>query len=126
MMENLSREPVSEDGKKIIGFGLAGAIVTGFLASACCIGPLVLVSLGISSAGALVALGPYRPYFMVLTLFFLAGAFYLTYRKPKVADGESDETCCNNKKLQKIMLWIAAVFSLAVLFLPQIMLALLD
>lgn len=113
-------------GKKLIGFGLVGAVISGFLASACCIGPLLLVFLGIGSAGALTALEPYRPIMMVLTFLFLGLAFYVTYRKPKVAGEVSD--CCSprRKKVQKIMLWIATLFSLAMLFSPQIMLTLLD
>lgn len=127
MKETPSREPTSQEGKRLIRFGLAGAIVAGILASACCIGPLLLVFLGISSAGALVALEPYRPYFMVLTLVFLAGAFYATYRKPKATDCP-DGTCCTyrNKRVQKTMLWIATIVTLGMLFFPQILLTLLD
>ncbi len=128
MTENSPQGPISANGKKTISFSLAGAIVAGFLASACCIGPLVLVFLGISSAGALVALEPYRPYFMILTLVFLSGAFYVTCRKPKVVDCETEEACCKSgsKKFQKILLWIATLFALAMLFFPQILLTLLD
>jgi mercuric ion transport protein len=118
----------SPGGKRLIGFGLIGAVVSGFLASACCIGPLLLVFLGIGSAGALTALEPYRPFMMALTLLFLSVAFYLVYRKPKAADCEADEACCKNgsRKVQKILLWIATVFALAMLFSPQILLVLLD
>lgn len=41
----------------------AAAVFTGLLASACCIGPLVLAILGIGGAGLLVKFEPYRPYF---------------------------------------------------------------
>lgn len=118
----------SPEGKRLFGFGLVGAVVSGFLASACCIGPLLLVSLGIGSAGALTALEPYRPYLMALTFLFLGGAFYLVYRKPKAADCVADAACGKNgiRKVQKILLWVAALFSLAMLFSPQILLALLD
>lgn len=115
-------------GKRLIGFGLVGAVVSGFLASACCIGPLLLVFLGIGSAGALTALEPYRPFMMALTLLFLGGAFYLVYGKPKAADCAADAACGKNdsRKAQKLLLWIAALFYLAMLFSPQILLALLD
>lgn len=124
----MSMDSESPKEKRFIGISLVGAVVSGFLASACCIGPLLLVFLGIGSAGALTALEPYRPYMMVLTVLFLGGAFYLTYRKPKAAGCEENDVCCKNggRKFQKIMLWIAAVFALAMLFSPQILLALLD
>src|SRR5215467_6813043 len=49
-----------------------GALLTGgiaaILASACCLGPLVLLTLGVSGAwiGNLTALEPYRPVFIVI------------------------------------------------------------
>ncbi len=123
-METMETSPPNE--KKLLGFGLIGAVITGFLASACCIGPLLLVFLGIGSAGALAALEPYRPFFMAATLLFLGGGFYFTYRKPKM-DCE-DSACCTrgDKKIQKILLWLATLFALLMLFFPQIMPLILD
>ncbi len=112
--------------KKLLGFGLLGAIITGFLASACCIGPLLLVFLGIGSAGALATLEPYRPFFMIVTLLFLGAGFYFTYRKPKATC--PDSACCagGDKKVQKILLWLATLFALLMLFFPQLMPLILD
>ncbi|PNU20488.1 mercury transporter MerT [Geothermobacter hydrogeniphilus] len=114
-------------GKKLAGLGLVGAVISGFLASACCIGPLLMVFLGIGSAGALTALEPWRPVMMVLTFLFLGLGFHVTYRRPQTADC-SETACCSpgRKRLQKIMLWLATLFSLAMLFAPQIMSLLLD
>ncbi len=63
----------------------ASSIVSAFIASACCIGPLVFALLGIGGAGLLVKFEPYRPYFMAVTFALLGTGFYLTYRKPKTA-----------------------------------------
>ncbi|GAB4179892.1 MAG: hypothetical protein Tsb0017_28700 [Geothermobacteraceae bacterium] len=113
-------------GKKWVGFGLAGAVISGFLASACCIGPLLAVFLGIGSAGALVALEPWRPWMMVLTFLFLGLGFYVTYRKPKTTAGAGSDCCSpGRRKRQKTLLWLATLFSLVMLFWPQIMPALL-
>lgn len=121
-----SMETSAQGEKKLLGFGLIGAVITGFLASACCIGPLLLVFLGIGSAGALAALEPYRPYFTVITLLFLGGGFYFTYRKPK-ANCEYSACCTTgDKKVQKILLWLATLFALLMLFFPQIMPLILD
>ena len=48
---------------------LAGGVLAGIGASACCVGPLLLLSLGVGGAwiGHLTALEPYRPVFIVLT-----------------------------------------------------------
>jgi hypothetical protein len=60
---------------------LVGSILAAFGASICCVGPLVLLALGISGAwiSSLTALEPYRPIFMGLTLLFLGFAFYRLY-----------------------------------------------
>ncbi len=105
--------------------GLAGAIVTGVFASACCIGPLVMVFLGISSAGALVAFEPYRPILMALTILFLVAAGYLTYRKPRVTECR-DGVCNSSKRLPKVLLWVGVLFTLGMLFFPQLILMFLD
>lgn len=126
--EDMFMNSGSQKWKKYIGFGLIGAVVSGFLASACCIGPLLLVFLGIGSAGALTALEPFSLTMMVLTFLYLGLTFYVTYRKPKAAGCKADEACCTNgrKRFQKILLWIATLFVLTMLFAPQILLTLLD
>ncbi len=51
------------------GWSLAtglGAVLSAFLASACCVGPLVFALLGLGGAGFLVKFEPYRPYFAVV------------------------------------------------------------
>mgnify|MGYP003632310368 FL=1 len=58
--------PESKPGR---GSLLAGGVAA-LLASACCLGPLVLVVLGFSGAwiGNLTALEPYRPWFLAAAL----------------------------------------------------------
>jgi mercuric ion transport protein len=90
---------------------LGGAVLAAIAASSCCIGPLVLAALGIGGAGALAALGAYRPYILGVTGVLLAGGFYLTYRKPRVA-AEGDACGCEKPnptagRAGKIGLWIA-------------------
>ena len=56
---------------------LVGGVLASIGASACCVGPLLLLSLGISGAwiGNLTALEPYRPVFISLVIVFLGLAF---------------------------------------------------
>lgn len=97
--------------------GIAAAIG----ASACCILPLVLFALGISGAwiGNLVALEPYRPYFIAAAILFLGFGFYKVYSKPK-AEACEDGTFCarpDSGRINKISLWLAAILvGLAVLW----------
>jgi mercuric ion transport protein len=87
----------------------AGSVVSGVLASACCIGPLVLGLLGISGAAFAQRLEPFRPYLLVMTYALLGGAFYLAYR-PQAACGPG-EACemPRANRVGRIMLWIAAI-----------------
>jgi len=111
------------------GFLATGSIFGAFAASACCILPLVLFSLGIGGAwiSNLTALYPYKPYFVTLTLFFLAGGFYMAYRKPKMAC-EPGSYCATpaSGRVVKISLWSATLLVSAALAFPYMVPYLLD
>src|SRR6266436_3757114 len=85
------------------GFLVAG-ILSALGASACCVGPLVLLTLGVSGAwiGSLTALEPYRPIFIGLTLLFLGFAFYRLYL---VRPSCSPESACANPRILKRQRW---------------------
>lgn len=98
----------------------SGAVAAAFAAAACCIGPLLVAVLGIGGAGAMVALAPYRPYFMVATVLMLGVGFFMVYRKRPApaavagAAGETGTACgCDDeapkkkRNLAKVMLWVA-------------------
>lgn len=102
------------------------SIVSAFIASACCVGPLVFALLGIGGAGLLVKFEPYRPYFIALTVALLGTGFYFTYRKPKVAPvrtGEGPECACPApaaNRAGKIMLWVATLLVAVFLAFPYL------
>jgi len=105
---------------KAQGATLAGSVIGGILASACCIGPLVFALLGISGAAFAQRFEPLRPYFLVATYALLAGAFYSTYR-PAQAECGPGEACemPRAKRVGKVMLWIAAVVVLLATTFPM-------
>lgn len=95
-------------------------VVAGIGASVCCVGPLVLLALGISGAwiGNLTALEPYRPFFIGLTLLFLGLAFRRLYLVPEVcAPGTS---CADPRVLrnQRLTFWLVAAGLLILLLVP--------
>ncbi|EKT4485121.1 mercury transporter MerT [Pseudomonas putida] len=99
----------------LIGSGLAA-----IGASICCVGPLVLLTLGIggSWAGNLTVMEPYRPLFIGLTLLFLGLAFRTLYLTPQVcAPGTA---CVDPRPLarQRIVFWIVAALLSGLLILP--------
>lgn len=100
----------------------ATSVISAFVASACCVGPLVFALLGIGGAGFLVKLEPYRPYFVGVTALLLGSGFWLSYRKPAVSSGADCEVC-EVPRLQKtgrVMLWIATVLVAAFLAFPYL------
>ncbi len=104
----------------------AGAVLSAFLASLCCIGPLVFAVLGIGGAGLLVKFEAYRPYFTGLTTALLGAGFYFTYRKPKAAAASATEglACdCEHPKanrLGRVVLWVAAALVVAFWSFPYV------
>jgi mercuric ion transport protein len=70
----------------LAGAPLSGGVIAGFAASICCIGPLVLVALGLGGAAAgLIALfTPLRPIFIGVALLFLGFAAYRLFYLPRV------------------------------------------
>jgi mercuric ion transport protein len=65
---------------------MLGGALSGFAASACCVGPLVLMGLGIGGVvgtGAFEALAPYRPFFIIMSAVLLSLAFHRLYLAPR-------------------------------------------
>lgn len=100
---------------------LAGG-VTATLASACCLGPLVLVTLGFSGAwlGNLAALGPYRPLFIGAALIAMFFAWRRIYRP--VAACAPGEVCAvpQGKTAYKVLFWIVAALIVLALTFPYL------
>lgn len=95
------------------------SVVTAIAASACCIGPVVAVTLGASALGAAsIQLEPYRPLFVTLTLAFFGFAFYRVYRP--AADVCTPESTCGpaSQTRAKVMLWIAAAVAVILVTFP--------
>ena len=94
------------------------AVASAALASICCLGPLVLVGLGLGGAGFAAGLTQYRPYFLGLTAVLLGMAFYLTYRKREVACADGSCELRSGSKTMKRALWVVTVAALAMSTFP--------
>lgn len=85
------------------------ALIGAGLASACCVVPLLLVTLGISGAwiANLTALEPYKPYVSAVTLALLGWGFWHVYFKPK-PPCEDGSYCARpgSARTTKAVLWL--------------------
>ena len=116
--ENASALPVDPPSRSARGtaLGALGAVVSGLLASACCIGPLLAVFLGVGGAGALARFAPYRPWFGGLMGGFLGYGFYRASWRPRRGGA-----CCAPAALrvQRVILWIATVLAAGLFLFPR-------
>ncbi len=113
-------EPVS-DAKGTAGASgsLGLGIAAGIGASLCCL-PIVLLLLGVSGAwmGALTAMTPYRPIFIVLTLVFLGFAFRKLYLVPQACEVGQVGGTARSLRRQRIGFWLAAALVAALIAFP--------
>lgn len=102
---------------------LGAAVAAALAASVCCLGPILLVSLGAGGAwiGSLSTLEPFRPWLMLLTALLLAFAFRRTYRRREAcADGAA---CARPAVRQgsRVALWLVTVAVAGLLVLPDVL-----
>lgn len=108
-----------------------GAVAAAMLASLCCIGPIVFVTLGVG-AGLASRFEPLRPLFTLLTICLLGIGFYTVYgRRPAprsetcgAPDGASHATgtSCSvpqHRTRDQFLLWGATILAVLVLTFPQ-------
>ena len=101
---------------------LAGGVAA-ILASTCCLGPLLLVTLGFSGAwiGNLTVLEPYRPAFIGFALVALAFAYRGIFRPARGCN--PGEVCAvpQVKKLYKGIFWTVAALVVVAIVFPYVL-----
>lgn len=104
-----------------------GALFTGglaaILASTCCLGPLVLVTLGFSGAwiSNLRVLEPYRPIFIGAALVAMFFAYRRIYRPAQAC--KPGEVCAIPQvgRTYKLIFWVVAALILVALGFPYVL-----
>ncbi|MBA2079437.1 MAG: mercuric transport protein [Rhodanobacter sp. SCN 65-17] len=107
------QKPSAEKSTLAIG-GLAA-----MLASACCLGPLILVSIGLSGAwiGQLTRLEPLRPWFLLVSLIALGSAYWRIYRRPPAClPGEMCASPAIRRVYKALFLLVVALIAVAFAF----------
>jgi mercuric ion transport protein len=116
-------------GKASLSVTSVGGLVTAFLASICCIGPVVFAALSVGAGatgflagtvGFLKALLPYRPVFIGLTMLLLGISFYQAYRRPTSAVCVPGEVCAPGATSGPgwTLLWTLAILAVVLLLAP--------
>jgi mercuric ion transport protein len=111
--------PQTRTGKGALAAGGLAAV----LASACCLGPLVLVTAGLSGAwiGNLTRLEPFRPIFIGAALVAMFFAFRRIYRP--ASDCKPGEVCAlpETRRIYKLIYWVVAGLILVALGFPYVL-----
>lgn len=103
-------------------FLLIGSLAA-VLASVCCVGPLLLLMLGVGGAwlSNLTALEPYRPIFIVISLLTLVLAGQNMFRsRPGCPTGESCSQLSEGK-WQAVAFWAVSILVLSALMFPYLL-----
>lgn len=103
---------------------LVGGALAAFAASVCCLGPLVLVALGVSGAwiANLTALEAYRPLLIGVAVAFMALAWRKIYRAPVTEACGPGGACAlpRANRIYRVMFWLVSVLVLLALAFPLI------
>ena len=99
----------------------AGSVFAALGASACCVGPLVLLSFGITGAwlANFNALYPYKPYLIATALLLLAARYIRVHRKRRDC-GEEGKACQTRfaTRFNKAALWVSTALIAVAVGLP--------
>ena len=108
-----------DTGSKV---GLIGGALAAIGASVCCLGPLVLVSIGVGGAwiSNLKLFAPYFWVFILAALGFMGFAWYKIYRAPAAAQCEPGTLCAlpQTNRVYRVMFWVVSALVLLALAFP--------
>jgi mercuric ion transport protein len=99
-----------------------GALLATLGASACCVGPFLLLSLGIGGAwiSTLTTLEPVRPFFIILTLIFVGLGYRKLYLTPNRCTVGEICPATDTQRRQRLVFWLGSAFILILLAFPWV------
>ena len=100
-----------------------GAVLAALGASACCVGPFLFLSLGIGGVwmSSLTAMEPVRPFFIILTLIFMALGYRKLYLTTTYCEEGANCAVSDRQRKQRLIFWLAFAFILLLLAFPWLM-----
>lgn len=107
---------------KLANTTLIGGGIAAIAASACCLGPLILVSLGVGGAwiSNFTMLEPYRPIFIGIALICMVFAYRKIYSTKSAENCLPDSMCAKpqTNRNYRTIFWIVSVLVLFALLYP--------
>ena len=95
----------------------AASVLAATVASACCLGPVLLMAVGAGAFGASLALlERYRPISLAVTAFLLGAAFYTAYRRMSACDLGACSPA--SRRRARTTVWLAALLVVALVTFP--------
>ena len=96
------------------GWPVIGGIVAAIGAGLCCVGPFLLVSLGISGVwiSSLTQLEPYRPLFITAVSILFGWAGWQVYRPIEQCEPGTACAVPRTRKKRQILFWTALILSI--------------
>lgn len=121
-LSSLARGSSTPSTRRREGWLAGGGIVGALLASACCVLPLVLFTLGIGGAwvGQLTALAPYQPWFWAAGALFVAGGLVSMWRDRRACRVDGSCAPSRAQRIAHVLLWLAALLLAVVALWPLI------
>ncbi|PIQ43197.1 MAG: mercury transporter MerT [Gammaproteobacteria bacterium CG11_big_fil_rev_8_21_14_0_20_46_22] len=99
---------------------LIAAVIAAIVAALCCLGPLIVVLLGLGSAwmSVFTQIAFFRPVAIMLTVVFLGIAYWKLYITPKRRS--IDQPCAKPETLRiyRLVFWVVVVIALLLLAFP--------
>jgi mercuric ion transport protein len=115
----MTKEHETPSPKKLPWLGI-GTALAAIGASICCVGPLLLLSLGIGGAwmSTLTSMESVRPFFILLTLVFIGLGYRKLYLLPESC--EEGKACALPEDIhkQRMIFWIGSALVLLLLAFP--------
>ncbi len=126
-MEPRGQEKLQSEG--VSTTTAVGGVVAALASSVCCLGPLLLATLGVGAgatgfwaeaADVMKALLPYRPLLIIVALVCFAVSFYLVYWRPGVTCGP-DRVCERpaQHRMTRWLLWTLAGLAVVLITAPS-------
>lgn len=110
---------VGDDGRARLA--AASGVLGALAASACCLLPLALFSLGVGGVwvGRLAGLSPYQPWFIGVAALAIGYGFWVVYARPR-RTCTTDGACARpvSHRLAKTALWSATALTVAAVAWP--------